>query len=597
MASVMEGSMTVLLRGSATMLALTIALPAAGQSVTVSPAGPDLAAGTQAGFSAEVRHLADHDVSWLVEGLRFGAPSLGRMGGGGLYTAPVDPDGTIQVPVEAASAAVPTLSGSATATIAPPKWSGQTFYVATGGLDTNPGTESQPFLTIQHAVDTVPAGAAIEVEPGVYNEVVTITRSGSATAGFISVEGQSGAIVDGTGLPVPNGEAGLFTIQNASWIRVSGFEIRNFASASAADVPVGIYLVGSGAHIEITNNHVHDITTSVTTSSGDALGIAVYGTSATTPIEDVTIDGNELDDLITGFSESLALSGNVVFWQVTDNLIHDNDNIGIDIGGFEGFAPDPSVDRARKGLVAGNIVYDISSIDNPAYGGSYGADGIYVDGGTDVTIQQNLVHDTDIGIEMASEHFGHKSTYVITRDNVVYSSNLEGISIGGYRAQAGGTAYCIIVNNTLYHNDTTQSGSGEFQIQLHARDNVFKNNVVYANTQGLLVNSFVATEADPAAMNRNLYFTDASTPQFVWLGRSYSGLAAYQAGTGLESHGVYGNPLFAAAAAATPNLQLSADSPALGAGKDLGLPTLGLYDFAGNPRVVSGSVDMGAYQN
>jgi hypothetical protein len=280
---------------------------------------------------------------------------------------------------------------------------------------------------------------------------------------------------------------------------------------------------------------------------------------------------------------------------VTNNSIHDNDNIGIDIAGFEQVAPPGSVDRARKGLVEGNTVYNITSADNPAYAGSLGADGIYVDGGTDVTIQRNLVHDTDIGIEMASEHFGHKSTYVTTRDNIIYSSNLEGISIGGYKAAAGGTAYCVIVNNTLYQNDTTQSGSGEFQIQLHAQDNKFKNNIVYANVQGLLVNSFVATESVPAAMNFNLYFTDADAAQFIWLGQSYTGLAAYQDATGLETHGLYGDPLFVAAAG--DDFQLSAGSPALAAGRPLGLAVLGLYDFAGNARTASGLVDIGAYQN
>lgn len=43
------------------------------------------------------------------------------------------------------------------------------------------------------------------------------------------------------------------------------------------------------------------------------------------------IDGNEIDHLVLGFSESLAISGNVQYWQVTNNLIHDNNNIGIDL--------------------------------------------------------------------------------------------------------------------------------------------------------------------------------------------------------------------------------------------------------------------------
>jgi len=43
-----------------------------------------------------------------------------------------------------------------------------TYYVATTGLDTNPGTQAQPWLTLQKAVDTIAAGDTIVVMPGTY---------------------------------------------------------------------------------------------------------------------------------------------------------------------------------------------------------------------------------------------------------------------------------------------------------------------------------------------------------------------------------------------------------------------------------------------
>src|SRR6202044_3901179 len=116
---------------------------------------------------------------------------------------------------------------------------------------------------------------------------------------------------------------------------------------------------------------------------------------------------------------------------VTSNLIHDNNNIGIDSIGFEKVAPSPAYDQARNGEIRGNVVYNITSYGNPDYGKQYGADGIYVDGGTMITIEQNTVTATDLGIELASEHLNHVTSYVTARNNLVYANNSVGISIGG----------------------------------------------------------------------------------------------------------------------------------------------------------------------
>ena len=43
-----------------------------------------------------------------------------------------------------------------------------TYYVATDGSDSDPGTESQPWATLQHAVDTIAAGDTIIVKSGTY---------------------------------------------------------------------------------------------------------------------------------------------------------------------------------------------------------------------------------------------------------------------------------------------------------------------------------------------------------------------------------------------------------------------------------------------
>ncbi|HEX4506668.1 MAG TPA: DUF5123 domain-containing protein, partial [Alphaproteobacteria bacterium] len=271
-------------------------------------------------------------------------------------------------------------------------------------------------------------------------------------------------------------------------------------------------------------------------------------------------------------------------------------NIGIDVGGYEKFAPDPAYDRAQNGYVAGNTVYNISSLKNPAYKGQESADGIYVDGGADVVIERNLIHHSDIGIEAASEHKGRVSHAVTIRSNIVYASNTVGVSIGGYARNVGGTTGCRIVGNTLYGNGTARNSEGEFQIQFNATGNLFQNNIAVAdNAQNLLLYSFVAGQPDPATLDDNLYFSPggATNSNWEWMGRNHTSFAGYRTATGNDEASRYGDPKFTNAKAA--NFHLGAGSPALGRGAALPLSVAGLTDFAGRPR--KGKADIGAYQD
>lgn len=474
-----------------------------------------------------------------------------------------------------------------------------TYYVSTSGNDSNAGTISSPWRTLQHAANTVVAGDTVYARAGVYNEVVTVPTSGSASAGYITFSSYTGelATVDGTGLAVPNGQAGLFTIQNQSYVIINGFEVRNFSTSSAKDVPIGIYIFGSGTNLQITKNHIHNISTTASGCKANAFGLTVYGTAAPASIDNLTISGNEVDHLTTGCSESLSVDGNVENFSITNNLVHDNNNIGIDAIGFEGVSPEPAYDQARNGEISGNTVYNITSYGNPAYGKQYAADGIYVDGGTQIVVERNLVHNVDLGIELASEHKSHYTSYVIARNNVVYADNSSGISIGGYANGVGGTQNCTIVNNTLYNNDTKKTGSGEFQIQFHATSNIFENNIVYAGPQALFVNSFTKSTPDPATVDYNLYYSTvvASKGTWTWVGKTYTGYSSYLAGTGNDSHSPpYSDPQFISTS--TPNLDIKSTSPAENAGANLGASVVGTLDYAGNPRTENGLINIGAYE-
>ncbi len=466
------------------------------------------------------------------------------------------------------------------------------LYVSAAGDDANDGSEAAPWRHIQFALDRAKPGDTVFVMDGEYNEMIAFTTSGSAEGGYITLQNYPGAkpVIDGTGL-VLEGEPGMVVIENGAYIKLSGFEIRNLKAGGNPDIfPAGIWVRGSGDHIEIRNNVVHHIENSC--EECGAHGIAVYGREAGASIHDIVIDGNEVRDSKLGWSESLVLNGNVEKFAVTNNVVHDNDNIGIDLIGFEGTAPDPAVDRARDGVVAGNLVYNIDSYGNPAYGEERSSDGIYVDGGTNIVIERNIVHHTNIGIELASEHSGKNTSFITVRNNFVYSNTQVGIAFGGYDEQRGSTEGCVIVNNTLYHNATQGDWGAELYIQFDTRNNTVWNNIVYAGEARLFLESWSAVMTGNS-VDHNLFFAPGGGDggSWIWKGETYETFSAYRQASGNDAASLIGlDPLFVSLE--PPDLHLQSTSPAIDKGKNA--PESGGVDIDEQTRIQGGTIDIGA---
>jgi hypothetical protein len=586
-------------------VALAVAAPAhAAVTVSVSHGYSQLVLGGTEQFKAKVGGGANTKIVWEVNNVRGGASATGTISNSGLYTAPATLPTPAIATVTAISKADPSASATATITLLANAETGKTYYVATTGNDTNAGTSAKPWKTIQHAADGAGPGDTVEVRGGVYNEHVEISSAGNAGGGYITFEAYPGEtpIVDGTGLDIPQNQWGLFTLHSAAFVIVEGFEVRNYTTASTKQVPIGIFVVGAGSNVQLVNNSVHDITTTASTTpnacASDAFGITVYGTKAPDAIDGLAISGNQVFDNMTGCSETLSLDGNVTNFAVVSNVVHDDNNIAIGAIGFEKVSPQVQYDQTRNGEIRGNTIYNITSYGNPDYGKQYASDGIYVDGGKDIVIEQNLIHAADLGIELASEHQGRVTSGVIARNNVIYGTNSAGISIGGYGKKRGGTDSCTIVDNTLYGNDTKKTGSGEFQIQYNATNNIFENNILYAGPQALMVNDFTASTPAPATLDHNLYFSakGAGKSVWVWQKKSHKGYGNYLSASQQDAHSpAFADPQFLSIGAA-PNLDIAMSSPAWGIGALLGTDITGAVDFAGNARVQGGTINLGAYE-
>ena len=571
-------------------------------SVSISPTSATVQTNATQQFTATVTGSSNTGVNWQVNGVAGGNSTVGTVTAGGLYAAPAAVPSPASVTVTAVAQADTTKSASAAVTVTSSSGGGLTYYVSPSGSNSNSGTSTgSPWKTITFAISQATAGATIHVLAGTYKELVTLNKSGSAAGGSITLlsDPVKAAIIDGTGLTVPNGQNGLVDIANQSYVIVNGFEIRNYKTTNANLDPVGVRVSGAGSNIQILNNHIHDISNKAAVSAGpNAHGLLILGNSTTTtPLQNITVDSNELNNLVTGFSESMTLNGNVTAFTVTNNLIHDNNNIGIDAAGFFGANSNPALDQVHNGTIAQNTIYNISTASNPVYAsGCFCSDGIYVDGGTQITIERNIIHNSDIGIEMASENSGKVSSFVTARNNLIYSNNNVGISIGGYASTVGGSDHITVVNNSLLQNDTQGNGTGEFQVQYHATNNTFENNTLYASSNGLLVYSYV-NQTSPVTIDYNLYFASVAQAgsHWTWNGTNYTGFASWQSSTGNDAHSSYADPMFLSLV--TPDLHVSASSPAVNTGNtSLGAAAFGTLDYAGNARVQGSNVDKGAYE-
>ncbi|MNB91302.1 hypothetical protein D3C75_383780 [compost metagenome] len=465
------------------------------------------------------------------------------------------------------------LSGCTYAPNEPLPETADAYYVAAGGDDSNPGTIDSPWKTLQHAADSAVPGSYIYVRGGVYHQKLYITNGGTESAGPVVFSGYPGetAVLDGEGLSV-DGLEGLAEIDHASYVTIQDLEIRNYQTAAQDEVPAGIYVHGSGQTISLLNNRIHSIANTATPagkelSGRDAHGIAVYGTEADEALSNLKIDGNEVYDLVLGSSEALVVNGNVDSFEITNNRVHDTDNIGIDIIGYEGTAGDQAVDQARNGTVRGNVVYGISSNNNPSYGTSlpndnYSAGGIYIDGGRTILVEQNRLYDNDIGIELASEHKGRLTSDITVRDNVVYRNRLTGIAMGGYDEERGGTSDSSVVSNTLYQNDLLGGGNGQLYLQANLSRNIITGNIIVAGDTGVLISNDYTSNKDNT-VDSNLYYagTEADEAVWVWNKREYNGFSAYQRGTGNDLSSQFADPQFKDVS--RDDFRLEPDSPAL----------------------------------
>jgi hypothetical protein len=434
--------------------------------------------------------------------------------------------------------------------------SASTVYVAPNGSDAAAGTLAAPFATIQHAIDALPGGGTVVVRGGSYAQRVSLHDVNGVT---VTAAAGEHPVLDGSTLKVPAGRSAMVDIADSTSVTVHGLEITGYRTSDIAGMPIGIYVHGGDSGVTISADRVHDMGNDNGTLGSMAMnahGIAAYGDNPARPISGLTIDGDEVDHLKLGASESVVVNGNVDGWRITGDHVHDDNNIGIDAIGFEPTLPGAyrytDLNRARNGVISGNVVENIISAGNPAYWSATGwcncADGVYVDGGTHIDIADNVTHADDIGIEVAAENARGAADHVTVEGNTVSDSRYVGITTGGYcdggqdcgGVQTGRSFANTFTGNVLRNDNTDHDGSPEFLIQYHESGNRITGNTICAAGPGTLLIGTVArsTSGQGDVVDGNRYSAaavGADAARWGWRGRTYTGFGVYRAATGLDA--------------------------------------------------------------
>ncbi|MGH9755743.1 MAG: right-handed parallel beta-helix repeat-containing protein, partial [Blastocatellia bacterium] len=307
-----------------------------------------------------------------------------------------------------------------------------TFYVSTIGSDSNPGSETKPFRTIQRAANIVNPGDTVIVENGIYmysggsascfgKTIVCISRGG-ASGQLVTFKSRNkwGAKLDGQNGAAANGFA---FGSGANYVRIQNFEIARLANASGGASGIEIY--NGGSFSEILGNRIHNIGRVCTGTNNGQNGIYIERNN-------VLVDGN---------------------------FIHDNGR----------FKP------GQNGCNPPNLNW--RNHDH----------GIYHSAGDDVTIRNNVIYNIQQGWSIQVYPYSRKRLNIL--NNTFAYSNLHPGKLGAIIIWGGMTfSDSNITNNIFYQVNTTAiwvGGGSPSLSNLRINNNIVSNGTILKAESGV----------------------------------------------------------------------------------------------------------------
>ncbi len=333
------------------------------------------------------------------------------------------------------------------------------------------GSIAHPYPTIPDALAAVKPGMTISIHSGIYQPFEVNARCSGMEKAPVTISAAKGErpVIRCKGL------IGIHLI-NVDNLIISGLEVNGGTH--------GIYYESTPAQGEKALNNI-TIQNCIVHNINGTHGVCFYAANDKAPAKNIIMENCEVFDCRCGSSESVAFNGNIDGFTICNNRIYNNDNIGIDMIGFEGTAKHKNrykgnaydVDFVRNGKCYGNSVYAISTYGNKAYCEGRGYDlcagGIYVDGGQNIEIYNNFIFNCDIGIEVATEHSPEDNPLfcvsgIEVHDNIIAKcKGFCGMAFGGYAPDLGFAKNCSFHNNTFIDNPVQIAVQRSANNQIH----------------------------------------------------------------------------------------------------------------------------------
>ncbi|MEW6516387.1 MAG: choice-of-anchor Q domain-containing protein [candidate division FCPU426 bacterium] len=452
------------------------------------------------------------------------------------------------------------------------------YYVASGNslaADANPGTQSLPWLTLQHAADTVSAGDEVVVLPGDYARP-TLRRGGAAGAPII-FRGQNppdrslmnpDAVLDpASPVPVPGNPAANAVVHGVS-IRANFIHVRNL-EVTAITGRGGIS-VQDCQDVEISGNFIHDLNPGLYDYGG------VRGENHRTYL--VRVLNNVLYH-VQGTGIGLMGQG----WLVEGNEVSHGTDIRTDTGEDTGGDVDAVRFFGGNHVIRGNYLHHYLNTEcagSPhmdafqtfsVYPDSQFAYNIVVEGNRCEYFGQMFMCE-----DQAEQSGGENSVHDITfRNNLFRGARAYSIIISDY------TDHFSFINNVV-----SESWYGPLSVSDHGHHITVLNNIFYRNGQSAWSTAQGrnggAQLNDPTCIEGSLWDYNLYYPDFTWPLKNPD----------FDRHSRFGpDPQFADAAAS--DFHLTAGSPAVDAGSPWGNFN---YDLEGHFRPHGPAWDLGAYE-
>ncbi|MFJ8023583.1 ricin-type beta-trefoil lectin domain protein [Streptomyces sp. NPDC096311] len=510
------------------------------------------------------------------------------------------------------------------ATAGPATAATTTYYVDCSASTNGSGTQASPWnATSPVNAATFQAGDSILFKRGTTCSGSLAPQGSGSSSATITVDAY------GTGarpvIAAGSTASAAFKLSDQSYWDIQNLEI-------TGGVSYGVFVTGSTAgatldHIHLTNLDVHGAT-ATTSTRGDSGEVYVYPTGNQEVIDDVLIDGVTAHD--SNVSEGIFVGGTCGAFSPCSTTfgapgtIPIGQNITITNSSSYNIAADGILlTMAQNSSIEHSTAYNSGSCssctstpsglwewycqtctlqyneayDNHTYnandGGAFDIDNY----NSNNTLQYNYGHDNDGYCLAVYDSGGYKDTNNIFRYNVCANNVRKAAARWGDVYITNNVQSMQIYNNTFYANP---ANSAQFLGVEGGISGYFRNNVVYSTNANLLKSSTPGFVDD----NNVYYVTTGATPTFNLTGTSYSGLAAYQSGTGQEEHSVVADPLLNTPTYHGTGMSLTADtlqagSPAYNLGVNVcqGNPScsMGSTDYFGNPVTTGGVHNAGAF--